>query len=382
MLDSPMSVLWDEIRRDFPGLNGRVHLNAASSGLVPIPVRQAAAAYYDQLTEQGDEAWPEWMERREAARASVARFVGADPAEIAFVPNASTGVNLAADLLERDGAVLSDELEFPALTLPWLHRRVPVHFMPAVEGVVRLESFAEEQAPPAATIAISHVQFANGCRQDLEAFGALKGHRRLVVDASQSLGVFPTDVKRCRVDALVSAGNKWLGAGHGAGFVYIARELVEARPPHAAGWLSMQDAEAEDNRHCRLLRTNARTELGGPPFAPIFALGAAVDYLAGIGLERIAERVLALNMYLTFRLGRAGFEVLSPGGEYRSGQTLVRVDRPALARAYLKEAGVLVSEKPEGLRIATHFYNTEAEIDACLDALVAYRESLAELPAV
>ena len=67
--------------------------------------------------------------------------------------------------------MLSDELEFPTVTLPWIHRGVPVHFMPAVEGVLRIESFAASQAPRAATICVSHVQFSNGCRQDLDAFG-------------------------------------------------------------------------------------------------------------------------------------------------------------------------------------------------------------------
>ena len=106
------------------------------------------------------------------------------------------------------------------------------------------------------------------------------------------------------------------------------------------------------------------------------ALGAAVEYVSGIGLDAIAERILSLNMYLTFRLGREAFEVLSPGDEHRSGETLVRLPDPPRALAFLQERHIHVTEKPEGLRISTHFYNTEAEIDACVDALVEYRELL------
>ena len=95
------------------------------------------------------------MDRREEVRQRVARFVGAEPDEIAFVANTSSGMNLIVDLLEGEGPVLSDELEFPAVTLPWIHRAVNVHFMPAVEGVLRIESFAASQAPRAATICIS-----------------------------------------------------------------------------------------------------------------------------------------------------------------------------------------------------------------------------------
>jgi len=181
-------------------------------------------------------------------------------------------------------------------------------------------------------------------------------------------------VRKSRIDALASAGHKWLGAGFGAGFCYVSRELVAARPPRAVGWMSGEDPFSFDNRQLRVLATNARTELGCPPFGPIFALGAAVEYAAGIGIEQIAERVLTLNMYLTTRLVRASFEVLSPGGEHRSGETLVRVAQPAQAREHLLERGVHVTQKPEGLRISTHFYNDEREVDNCVEALVEYRD--------
>jgi cysteine desulfurase / selenocysteine lyase len=369
-----MGTIWEDVRRDFPGLAGKVYLNAAATSLTPRPVREAVLAFYRELEEGGERHWDAWLERREAVRARVARFVGAQPDEIAFVPNTSTGINLIVDLLEGDGAVLSDELEFPTVTLPWIHRGVPVRFVGAVEGVLRLESFTEGEAPHAATIAISHVQYSNGCRQDLDAFGRVKGSRRLVVCGSQSVGAFPVDVARSGIDALATAGHKWLGAGFGAGFCYVSRALLAARPPRAVGWMSGEDPYAFDNRHQRILRSNARTETGCPPFGPIFALGAAVDYLAGLGADRIAERVLALNMYLTFRLGRESFEVLSPGGPHRSGETLVRLADPSRAHAFLLERGVHVTEKPEGVRVSTHFYNDESDVDACVAALVEYRE--------
>ncbi len=371
-----MATIWDDVRGDFPGLAGKTYLNAAATSLTPRPVRDSVAAFYRELEEGGDRHWNAWMERREVVRRRVARFVGAQPGEIAFVPNTSTGINLIADLLEGDGPVLSDELEFPAVTLPWIHRGVVVRFVAAVEGVLRLESFTEGEAPRTATIAISHVQFSNGCRQDLDAFGRIKGSRHLVVCGSQSVGAFPVDVKRSGIDALATAGHKWLGAGYGAGFCYLSQALLDARPPRVIGWMSGDDPYAFDNRRIRLLASNARTEVGCPPFAPIFALGAAIDYLSGIGVDQIAERVLALNMYLTSRLGRESFEVLSPGGAHRSGETLVRLPDPGSANAFLAARGVHVTRKPEGVRISTHFYNDENDVDACVDALVAWRDAL------
>jgi cysteine desulfurase / selenocysteine lyase len=369
---SVVDPVWKEIREDFPALASFTYLNSAAAGPVPRPVAEAATRFYRELEAGGDTHWDAWRQEVEEVRAKVAAFIGAEADEIAFVPNTSTGMNLIADLLGPAGALLSDEIEFPSVTLPWIQRGIPVHMVPAIEGVPRIESFQVGYSPRAATIAISHVQFSNGCRQDLAAFGQIKAGRHLVVCGSQSLGAFPVDVKACEIDALATAGHKWLCAGYGAGFVYVSRKLIDEHPPRSAGWLSVEDPFSFDNRQARLLPSARRFELGCPSFAPIFALGAAVDYLSKIGIARITERVLYLNEYLTFRLQRKGLNVLSPGGESRSGQTLCEVPDPPAAVAFLREKGILVTPKPEGVRIATHFFNTEEEVENAMRALLEY----------
>jgi selenocysteine lyase/cysteine desulfurase len=333
----------------------------------------AVDRFYQEMEEGGDSHWEDWIDRREAVRAKVARLVGASADEIAFTLNTTTGLNLIIDLLAGQGAVLSDELEFPTVTLPWIHRGVPVHFLPAVEGVVRLESFDVAHAPKAATIAVSHVQFSNGFRQDMEALGRLKAHRFFVASGSQSAGAFPIDVAAWRLDGLAVAGHKWLAAGYGTGFVYISRELLKRFSPRTIGWLSVERPFAFENRHYTLLPTNARTEAGCPAFAPIFALGAAIDYLTAIGIEAVAERVLGLNLYLTTRLEREGFVILSPAGGHRSGQTLVELENPGRAVSFLRERRILVTRKSAGIRVSTHYYNNEADVDALVAALKEFR---------
>jgi selenocysteine lyase/cysteine desulfurase len=351
-------------------------MDSAATGPTPRPVRDAVIGFYESLETGGDSEWSRWIDRREHIREKVADLISSEPDEIAFVANTSTGMNLIADLIGGAGAVLSDEIEFPAVTLPWIHRGIAVHFLPTADGIVRLESFEKSQAPRAATIAVSHVQFSNGCRLDLPALGAIKAHRYLVVSGSQSVGAFPVDVHAWGVDAMATAGHKWLCAGFGAGFVFIARTLLERFPPRAIGWMSVHDPFAFDNRRYTLLPGNVRTEMGCPPFAQIFALGAAVEYIAGIGVESIGARILELNMYLTTRLRDSEVEVLSPGDPYRSGQTLVALPEPARAVAFLRERGVYVSGKPEGIRVSTHFFNNEEDIDRCVGAIVAYKEGL------
>ena len=283
-----MATLWDDVRGDFPGLAGKAYLNAAATSLTPRPVREAVDRLLPRARGGGR---PPLGRLDRAARGGrgrkVARFIGAEPDEIAFVPNTSTGMNLIADLLEGDGPVLSDELEFPAVTLPWIHRGVPVRFVAAGRGRAAARVLRGGPGParrPRSRSATCSSRTA-AARTSTPSAGS-RASRHLVVCGSQSVGAFPVDVQRSGIDALATAGHKWLCAGYGAGFCYVSRALLAPRPPRAVGWMSGEDPFAFDNRHLRLLPSNARTELGCPPFGPIFALGAAVDYLSGIGIER------------------------------------------------------------------------------------------------
>ncbi|GAC1403674.1 MAG: hypothetical protein NVSMB56_18510 [Pyrinomonadaceae bacterium] len=117
--------------------------------------------------------------------------------------------------------------------------------------------------------------------------------------------------------------------------------------------------------------TAARSETGCPHFAGIFALGTSAEYLFNIGCERIEKRALELNRLLTNRLTESGWKVLSPlqNESARSAETLVAAkDGESLAR-YLNTRRIAVTQKPEGIRIATHFFNDESDIARLIDAL-------------
>ncbi|MEO8358674.1 MAG: aminotransferase class V-fold PLP-dependent enzyme [Vicinamibacteria bacterium] len=369
-----MSRDWDDLRKDFPGTAERVYLNAAAGSITPRWVREALARYQLELEEGGDDHWDLWLAQMEVVRERVARFVGAQADEIAFVTNSSEGMNILADLVSADGPVLSDEMEFPTVTLPFLHRGAQMQFVPAIEGELRLEMFDETHAPRAASIAVSHVQYSNGFRIDLEALGALKGRRPLLVCGSQSIGAFEVDVQAMQIDGLACAGHKWLAAGYGAGFVYISRELLK-RAPHSLGWRSVKDPMSFNNRSGVPVSAARRYELGCPSFPGIFALGAAISYLDGIGRDRIQARVLQLNTALTSALRHEDFEVLSPSGSGRSGETLVSIANAVGVTEYLRAKGIMVTQKPEGIRVSTHFYNNDDDIEKLITALKNYREA-------
>jgi cysteine desulfurase / selenocysteine lyase len=368
---------WAEIRKQFPVTNRLAYLNSAAAGPVSIASHAAAADYYQKMMTDGDVHWNRWLAEREAARARLAEFINAEPDEIAFTTNTSSGMNLIVDALEERGEVISSELEFPVTTLPWMHRRIPVHLLPAVDGEIEMQSIREAMTHETGIIALSHVQFSNGFRIDLDELGRNKGDHALVVNASQSAGAFEIDVKRMQIDALCATGHKWMLAGYGSGFVYISRSLQQQTHAHALSWLSVEEPFEMRNDELRPRHdTAARIELGCPHFAGIFALGASVKLIAEIGIETIQERILELNRRLTARLAENNWQVLSPlrNEASRSGETLVRVDHPAEIVRALFRRGIVITEKPQGIRAATHFFNDETDIERLVGGLNDIRD--------
>ena len=363
---------WPNTRKQFPVTEICVYLNTAAAGPLARATARAGALYYEQMMKDGDLHWDEWLARREAVRAQVARFINAEPDEIGFTTNTSSGMNLIVDALEKHGEVISCDLEFPVTTIPWMHRRIPVHIVKSDEGVVRPEAVRAAMNTHTGIVSISYVQFSNGFRSDLEELASIKGNHVLVVNASQAAGVFEIDVKRMKIDALCSTGHKWMLSGYGSGFVYISRELQAAAQPRTIGWLSVKEPYDLRNNEVHLRHdVSARSELGCPHFAGIFALGASVELMQSIGPANIEARALELNRELTNSLVEAGWKVLSPLGEerYRSAETLVAAENPAAVVSKLAAQKVFVTEKPEGIRVATDFFNNEDDIEALLGAL-------------
>jgi selenocysteine lyase/cysteine desulfurase len=363
---------WSNIRQQFPVTDNSVYLNTAAAGPLARSTANAGAAYYEQMMNDGDVHWDEWLARREEVRAQVARFINAEPDEIGFTTNTSTGMNLIIDALEKHGEVISCDLEFPVTTIPWMHRRIPVHLVRSVDGVVRPEDLSTAMNTRTGIISMSYVQYSNGFRSNLEELGNLKGRHALIINASQAAGVFEIDVKRMKIDALCTTGHKWMRSGYGSGFVYMSRELQAASHPRTIGWLSVQDPYAMRNNEIHLRHTlSARSELGCPHFAGIFALAASVEMMQAIGPTHIEARALELNRSLTSRLSEAGWKVLSPleSEERRSAETLVAADNPAYVVSKLAAQNVFVTEKPEGFRVATDFFNNEDDIQRLVEAL-------------
>jgi cysteine desulfurase / selenocysteine lyase len=371
-VSSPHMINWEVIRKQFPVTENSTYLNSAAAGPLSRATMAAATEYYQQMMNDGDVHWDEWLAKREDIRRKVAAFINAEPDEIALTTNTSSGMNVIVDALETHGEVVSCDLEFPVSTLPWMNRRIPVHLVKSVAGEVRIDDVRVAMNVRTGIICFSHVQYSSGLRIDLEELGNAKGGHALVVNASQSAGAFEIDVKRMKIDALCATGHKWMLSGYGSGFVFLSKELLERSKPRAIGWLSVEDPYSDRNDEIHLRGdAAARAELGCPHFGGIFALGASVEQMTTIGVKTIEQRVLSLNKLLTDRLIESGWNVLSPIADERtcSAETLVAAEDPAGTVAKLAEQKIIVTKKPQGIRVATHFFNNEEDIERLIEAL-------------
>jgi len=363
---------WNDVRKEFPVTENSTYLNSAAAGPLARQTMAAATEYYQQMMNDADTHWDEWLVKREGVRRKVAAFINAEPDEIALTTNTSSGMNVIIDALETHGEVISCDLEFPVSTLPWMNRRIPIHLVKSVAGEVRIDDLRSAMNVRTGIICLSHVQYSNGLRINPEALGNAKGGHALVINASQSAGAFEIDVKRMKIDALCATGHKWMLSGYGSGFVYLSRELLTHSRPRAIGWLSVEDPYGDRNDEIRLRHdAAARAELGCPHFAGMFALGASIDLLTAVGIKNIEERVLSLNRFLTDRLTDSGWKVLSPiiNESSRSAETLVEAEDPARVVAQLADQNIIVTRKPQGIRVATHFFNNEDDIERLIEAL-------------
>ncbi len=361
---------WKKIRSDFPITKRFTYLDHASASPLPVPVHQEIMRYYDELVSFADFSWNRWISRREKIREEVARFINAEPEEVTFTSSTSHGMNLIAELLASEGEVLTNNLEFPATTVPWIHRKTKLKFLKAQQGIVSLDEIKKNLTSRVKTILTSFVQFQNGFRQDLNALGRIKENRFLVVNATQGFGYLPIDVKKSKIDFLVTNSYKWLMAGYGGGILYMNKKWVRKFRPHSAGWRSVSHPEIFDNQSADLKQEASRYEYGCPPFPHIFAIGAAINYISKIGLSNVEARIISLTNFAIKELNKSGFKILSPlEPKYRSGIVVFYVKNAQKLTNQLLARKIYVSPRGGGIRIAPHIYNTEEDISIMIRAL-------------
>lgn len=368
-----------EVREEFPITRNYNFMNHAA--VAPIS-RRAAAAMQHYAEQVRDHAYigGGFYRHAEKVRRAAARLLGALPEEITFVKNTSEGIAFVANGLKwntGDNVVITN-VEFPANVYPWMNLQacgVRVKMVREESGRIDLERIVEAIDSRTRVVSISAVQYASGFRTDLAALGEVCKSRGVLfcVDAIQALGVLPIDVHKMHIDFLSADGHKWLCGPEGCGIFFCDRELIGHLRPSTVGWMCMKNFEDYGNYQFEFHDDARRFDSGSYNIAGLYGLGAAIELLLEVGIERIASHVLALTDRLVAGLRDKGYRIISSRRPGEASGIVAFVsdihDHDEIQRHLLNEHRIVIAVREKRLRASPHLYNTAEEIDQLVEHL-------------
>lgn len=407
------------VRADFPILhqnvndNPLVYLDNAATSQKPVAVLNALRNYYEgdnanvhrgahTLSARATEAY-------EGARDKVAAFVNAASRnEIVYTRNASEAINLVAyawgmNTLQRGDEIILSVMEHHSNLVPW---QMVAQRTGAVLKFVELDdtegfNFAQFKSllsNQTKLVSVVHVSNTLGCINPVKEICAAAHHygARVLIDACQSAPHLQLDVQDIDCDWLVASGHK-MCAPTGIGFLYGKQELLRAMPPFLGGGEMIADVFLDHSTYADLPH---KFEAGTPAIGEAIALGAAVDYLTAIGMDKIHAYEAELTAYLFQQLNQVpqlrlyGPQPTADDGGRAALATFTCADVHAQdLSTLLDQEGIAIRSghhctqplhrllgAASTARASLYFYNTQAEIDALIVALkdaIAFFSSVA-----
>jgi selenocysteine lyase/cysteine desulfurase len=367
------------VRSNFPILQEKTYLYSCSQGALSYAV-EAGLDDYVASWRTSTAPWDVWMGAYEGLRVSFAKFINADPDEIAIVNSASGGINPIASALRfdgRDGVVMS-EYEFPTMGQIWLAqqpRGARVQFLDGVDNAVPVEAYARAVDERTRIVPLTMLSFLNGSRSDVPAITKIAHDNGALVflDGYQDCGTRPIDVKALDVDFFVTGTLKYLIGPPGLAFLYVKRSLIESLVPTMSSWFAQRNIFAFDTKHLDLAPSARRFENGAPNIPCIYGAAPALDLLTRVGMDNVAAQIERLVRAFLDGVKALGIATKTPASSV-GPLVVLRASDPAAALARLTERGIVVSTRMDGVRFAFHVYNDMADVDAALTVLGDIRD--------
>ena len=369
----------DELRSLFPVVNQYIYLNHSGTGPMSIRVQKAMEDEIHDVVNQGAAGLPKWYRQCQNFKEKFADFIGAEADEIALTLNTSEGINIVAQGMEwepGDNVVLPDT-EYPANVYPWMNlsdQQVEVRRVPSLEGRYPLEQMEKYIDNRTRVVAVSHVQFSSGYRMDLAQLGNFCRERNIyfVVDAIQSLGVFPVDVKEMKIDFLSTSTYKWMLGPQGVGVFFIDRSRLNSIKPRWVGAESVVNPKDYLDYNLTFDPSAKRFEPGTYSTVGVAGAYAALELILELGLDFIQERIFGLTDLIYTETKKKGWEVYSPWEQNeRSG--IISISKPGIdpekIRQLLLKNSILTVVRAGRLRLAPHHYNSPEEISKVINLI-------------
>ncbi len=383
----------EAIRKDTPGCKSKIHFNNAGASLPPLPVTAAINDYisFESIT-GGYEAADSKKNEIEEFYTSTSRLINTNENNIAFTSSATNSFSLALSSIpfEQGDIVLIANEDYISNQIAFLslQQRFGIKLIRAKSlstGGVDLndmEKLINDHHPK--LVSLTHVPTNTGLIQPVEMVGKMCKDKDILylVDACQSAGQIPLDVKKIGCDFLTATMRKFLRGPRGAGFLYASDRILEKK--FTPLFVDMRGAEWTGPDTYKVRMTAKRFEEWELPYALVVGSKEAINYALNIGIEDIQNRNKVLCDILKGKLNSIELKILDIGEHQSSIITIEMPDKqPQEVLEYLRAVNINTSTAHRSsaqidfkskkvdwaLRISPHYYNTEDEIDILIQTL-------------
>lgn len=350
--------------------NQRIYLNTAGTGLLSPQAIKKAKSFMDKTLQDPSEVFLGWLENDlPRLRKAAARLFDTADNQIAFSPNFSFALSSVIQSLEgRAKKVLLYNDDYPSLNLPFELGKFEVHYINSYDGFhISTEDILQIiKKEKIEIVALSHVQFLTGFKIDIKSIGKYCKANGIVfiVDGTQSMGATPINFDRLPVDVLIGSSYKWLNGGFGSAILCIKNTFIEKYPPRIAGFGSLDKSAGQ----WQYRPSNKSFEPGHLNAPALLQLQEGIDDKLKTGLETIHSHNTALAQKLQERLLQLPIDIIGTDDFENRLHILVFKAGKSIAD-YLKERRFAITWRKENIRVSPHFYNTEEDIDAFVEAI-------------
>ncbi|MFW9950833.1 MAG: aminotransferase class V-fold PLP-dependent enzyme [Candidatus Thorarchaeota archaeon] len=379
-----MTVNWGKIRKQyFPALKDLTYIMAASASPLNKKAYHKALWFYNDMLRFGDIHYDTFTEEIEILRKIIANYINSEPEEIAFLINTTSGMNIIANMLDNTKEIIYPSIEFPASIHFFRRKGFPCKKINDVNYSYPIDKYQEAVSSNTKYVINSYVQSLTGFKQDLEQVGDFCQNHDLfhIVNATQGFSSFEIDVKKQKIDMLVSNGLKWPGCGYGAGILYVNRSFFKDNLIPVSGWLSVENVFQLNNENMQIInKTRSMDGFGGClNFGALLALKGSFELISEVigegdinrGVKRIQDRILWLTDEFIMLVEALNLKIITPRKKSnRSGIITIEHDQTTEIYKTFTKNKIYITPKrfPENtkdtmLRFAFNYYNNIKDIN-------------------
>ncbi len=358
-----------------------LHFN--SGGLSPIskPVFEEINHWSKAFYEVGFHSDEDYKNRMSWSRQQLANLVDCQEDEIAFFQSCAWGISQFAfgiDLKKDDEIILFDQ-EYASNLYPWQsacqRKNAKLIILESdCENEITVSSIENKITPSTKVIAVSSVQFQTGIMIDLEKLSKICQEKNILlfVDVTQGLGIHPISMKKLNLAGLAGASHKWLNAPVGVGFLAVKKELAVKMHPIAVGATTYGECDDASDLECIPKQNALKFEPGAKQTLEICALGKAVEIINQVRPEVLRAEAFRLSHILKNEILKMKFKVHSSFVQSQFINISPLAGDNRTLQKFLHNAGVRLPIRGPGVRITTHAFNTDQQVNAFIEILKQY----------